>query len=186
MKQFPLFRRGLAAVLTLLLVCALPLSASAFFWDKKEEVPAVADFTKNGLVGDTIAFSPQDFAVESGTDAVLSHITLVSLPDPGAGSLTMGGQALTVGTVIDATALSGLAFQSSPAPTVTTTSFTFTPAFSSSSAQPEDTTVTLYLLTAANEAPIARNMDLSTYRNVAITSPTWPSTPPGTPLPRPR
>ena len=116
MKQFPLFRRGLAAVLTLLLVCALPLSASAFFWDKKEEVPAVADFTKNGLVGDTIAFSPQDFAVESGADAVLSHITLVSLPDPGAGSLTMGGQALTVGTVIDATALSGLAFQSSPAP----------------------------------------------------------------------
>ena len=112
MKQFPLFRRGLAAVLTLLLVCALPLSASAFFWDKKEEVPAVADFTKNGLVGDTIAFSPQDFAVESGTDAVLSHITLASLPDPEAGSLTMGGQALTVGTVIDATALSGLAFQS--------------------------------------------------------------------------
>ena len=160
MKQFPLFRRGLAAVLTLLLVCALPLSASAFFWDKKEEVPAVADFTKNGLVGDTIAFSPQDFAVESGTDAVLSHITLASLPDPGAGSLTMGGQPLTVDTVIDATALSGLAFQSSPAPPVTTTSF---------SAQPEDTTVTLYLLTAANEAPIARNMDLSTYRNVAIT-----------------
>ena len=60
-----------------------------------------------GLVGDTIAFSPQDFAVESGTDAVLSHITLASLPDPGAGSLTMGGQALTVGTVVDATALSG-------------------------------------------------------------------------------
>ena len=54
--------------------------------------------------------------MESGADAVLSHITLVSLPDPGAGSLTMGGQALTVGTVIDATALSGLAFQSSPAP----------------------------------------------------------------------
>lgn len=169
MNQHPLFRRGLAAVLTLLLVCALPLSASAFFWDKKEEAPAVADFTKNGLVGDTIAFSPQDFAVESGTDAVLSHITLATLPDPGAGALTLGGQALTVGTVVDATALSGLTFQSSPVPTVTTTSFTFTPAFASSSAQPEDTTVTLYLLTAANEAPIARNMDLSTYRNVAIT-----------------
>ncbi len=28
---------------------------------------------------------------------------------------------------------------------------------------------TLYLLTEANEAPIARNMDLSTYKNVAIT-----------------
>ena len=169
MKQHPLFRRGLAAFLTLLLVCALPLSASAFFWDKKEASPAVADFTKNGLVGDTITFSPQDFAVESGADAVLSYITLATLPDPGAGTLTLGGQSLTIGTVIDATALSGLAFQSNPAPSVTTTSFTFTPTFSSASVAPEETTVTLYLLTAANEAPIARNMDLSTYRNVAIT-----------------
>ena len=33
----------------------------------------------------------------------------------------------------------------------------------------EEVTVTLYLLTEANEAPIARNMDLSTYKNVAIT-----------------
>ena len=128
----------------------------------------MADFTKNGLVGDTIAFSPQDFAVESGTDAVLSHITLASLPDPGAGSLTMGGQALTVGTVIDATALSGLAFQSSPAPTRTTTTVTITPPVSSTTAQPEDTTLTRNQHTPA-KAPIARNMDLSTYRNVAIT-----------------
>ena len=58
MNQHPLFRRGLAAVLTLMLVCALPLSASAFFWDKKEEeVHAVADFTKNGLVVDFMSAS---------------------------------------------------------------------------------------------------------------------------------
>ena len=169
LKQRPFFRRGLAALLTLMLVCALPLSASAFFWDKKEETPAVADFSKNGLVGEAITFSAQDFAVQSGGDAVLSYITLATLPDPGAGTLTLGGQPLTIGAVVDATALSGLLFQSNPAPAVTTTSFTFTPAFSSAAGAPEDTTVTLYLLTAANEAPIARNMDLSTYRNVAIT-----------------
>ena len=169
LKQFPHFRRGLAAALILLLVCALPLPASAFFWNKKEDLPTVADFSKNGLVGDTIAFSLEDFAVESETDAALSYITLATLPDPGAGTLTLGGQPLTVGAVIDATALSGLTFQASSTPSVTTTSFTFTPSFSASSGTPEDTTVTLYLLTAANEAPIARNMDLSTYRNVAIT-----------------
>ena len=119
-------------MLTLLLVCALPLSASAFFWDKKEEAPAVADFTKNGLVGDTIALLPPGLCGGVRHRRVLSHITLATLPDPGAGALTLGGQALTVGTVVDATALSGLTFQSSPAPTVTTTSFTFTPAFASS------------------------------------------------------
>ena len=165
MKQ----RSLLAAAAVLLLAGSLPLSASAFFWDKKEEAPALADFSKNGLVGDTIAFSQEDFAPEEGTDASLSYITLATLPDPGAGSLVLGGQPLTVGTVVDATALSGLAFQSSSSPTVTTTSFTFTPAFSVSSGEPEDVTVTLYLLTVANEAPIARNMDLTTYRNVAIT-----------------
>ena len=169
MKQHPVMRRGLSAALTLLLVCALPLSASAFFWNKEEAPPAVADFTKNGLVGSTITFSPEDFAVESSSDTALSYITLATLPDPGAGTLTLGGQPLAIGTVVDATALAGLTFQSSPSPSVTTTSFTFTPTFSAASSTPEDTTVTLYLLAAANEPPIARNMDLSTYRNVAIT-----------------
>ena len=168
MKQRPLFRRGLAAAAAAALVCALPLSASAFFWDKKEEAPALSDFSKNGLVGETITFSQEDFAPSQG-EASLSYITLNSLPDPGAGALTLGGQALSAGAVVDATALSGLVFQSSASPTVTTTGFTFTPAFSPSAEEPEDVTVTLYLLTAANEAPIARNMDLTTYRNVAIT-----------------
>ena len=168
MKQRPLFRRGLAAAAAAALVCALPLSASAFFWDKKEEAPVLSDFSKNGLVGETITFSQEDFAPSQG-EASLSYITLNSLPDPGAGALTLGGQALSAGAVVDATALSGLVFQSSASPTVTTTGFTFTPAFSPSAEEPEDVTVTLYLLTAANEAPIARNMDLTTYRNVAIT-----------------
>ena len=168
MKQRPLFRRGLAAAAAAALVCALPLSASAFFWDKKEEAPALSDFSKNGLVGEAITFSQEDFAPSQG-EASLSYITLNSLPDPGAGALTLGGQALSAGAVVDATALSGLVFQSSASPTVTTTGFTFTPAFSPSAEEPEDVTVTLYLLTAANEAPIARNMDLTTYRNVAIT-----------------
>ena len=82
MKQRPLFRRGLAAAAAAALVCALPLSASAFFWDKKEEAPALSDFSKNGLVGETITFSQEDFAPSQG-EASLSYITLNSLPDPG-------------------------------------------------------------------------------------------------------
>ena len=71
--------------------------------------------------------------------------------------------------MVDRSALSGLRFQSSTNPAVTTTAFTFTPSFSSGTDSPQ-ATVTLYLLTEENLAPIARNMDLSTYKNVAITS----------------
>ena len=169
MKQRSFFRRWLAGAAVLALAGALSLPAQAFFWDRKEEIPAVADFSKNCLAGEAIAFSPADFAVEAGGDAVLSHITLTALPDPGAGVLTLGGQPLAAGTVIDATALAGLVFQSSSAPTADTAQFTFTPSFSPSSGTPEDTTVTLYLLSAANEPPIARNMELTTYRDVALT-----------------
>ena len=82
--------------------------------------------------------------------------------------LTVGGQPLTEGALVDASALSGLQFQALPTPSVNETAFTFLPSFTTGETG-EEVTVTLYLLTEANEAPIARNMDLSTYKNVAIT-----------------
>jgi hypothetical protein len=51
---------------------------------------------------------------------------------------------------------------------VTATTFTFRPSFSSGQDCPS-TTVTIYLLSEENQPPVARNMDLSTYKNVAIT-----------------
>lgn len=168
MKHPIFFRRALAPLLALALACSLCLPASAFFWNKKEESPVVADFSKNGLFGQVISFSQEDFALSTSDKATLTAVTLDSLPDPGAGILTIGGQPLAEGTVVDASALSGLRFQSLPAPTVTQTSFTFTPSLTSG-ADCGQTTVTLYLLAEENQAPIARNMDLSTYKNVAIT-----------------
>ena len=168
MKRSLSFRRGLAPLLVLALACTLISPASAFFWNRNADVPYVSDFSKNGLVGAIIPFEAEDFVVNTDNKATLNSITINTLPDPGAGTLVIGGQPLEVGSVVDSTALGGLRFQSSQKPTVTTTTFTFTPSFSSGQ-DSKTTTVTLYLLTEENQAPIARNMDLSTYKNIAIT-----------------
>lgn len=169
MNQSRLLRRSGALLLTLAVFSTLFLPASAFFWNKKASTPTVPDFSKNTLVGDTVTFSDQDFSLQNGDGAALSSITITTLPDAGAGTLTLGGQPLAVDSVVESSALAGLRFQSLSQPTVTTTSFAFLPAFDNGSQAQQPTTVTLYLLTAANEPPIARNMDLSTYKNVAIT-----------------
>ena len=59
MNHSPAFRRMLAPVLALALVCTLSLPASAFFWNKKTDVPSVSDFSKNGMVGQVISFLPR-------------------------------------------------------------------------------------------------------------------------------
>ena len=160
--------RPLAAALAVMLLCALVVPASAFFWNKEADAPYVSDFSKNGLIGDIIAFTSEDFVVNTKDKSKLNRITIQTLPDPGAGTLVIGGQPLEVGSAVDSSALAGLRFQSSQNPTVTTTTFTFTPDFSSGLGS-KVTTVTIYLLTEENQAPIARNMDLATYKNIAIT-----------------
>ncbi len=166
-RKFSL-RRGLAPFLMLALALSLSLPASAFFWSKKTDQPYVADFSKNGLIGSVIAFDPEDFVVKTEGKVSLSGITIDELPDPGAGALRVGGQPVEAGTFVDATALSGLRFQSAENPTVTTTTLLFTPAFSSAQ-ETRQSTVTIYLLTQENNPPVARNMELTTYKNVAIT-----------------
>ena len=164
LKHFSL-PRGLVPLLALALVVSMATPASAFFWQKKENTPAgVADFSKNTLAGGSVTFSQEDFRSSD-----LSSITLTALPDPKAGVLTVGGQPLTQGAVVDASALSGLTFQSLPTPGVSTASFTFLPAFADGTSAGKETTVTLYLLDEANDPPIARNMELSTYQNIAVT-----------------
>mgnify|MGYP001732863180 FL=1 len=164
LKHFSL-PHGLVPLLALALVVSMATPASAFFWQKKENTPAgVADFSKNTLAGGSVTFSQEDFRSSD-----LSSITLTALPDPKAGVLTVGGQPLTQGAVVDASALSGLTFQSLPTPGVSTASFTFLPAFADGTSAGKETTVTLYLLDEANDPPIARNMELSTYQNIAVT-----------------
>lgn len=161
-------RRGLTLLLALALLGSLSLPSSAFFWHKKTDDPRVLDFAKNGLLGEVIPFTPEDFALTGDKNETLAAITLTALPAPGCGQLTVGGQPVSVGTVVQASALAGLRFHIAPAPDREQTEFSFTPVFTSG-AQGKETQVTLYLLDQANHPPIARNMELSTYRNVAIT-----------------
>ncbi|MEA4934350.1 MAG: S-layer homology domain-containing protein, partial [Lawsonibacter sp.] len=130
MKRFVPFRRTLTPLLVLAMLCTLVLPASAFFWNRSGSAPYVADFSKNGLIGTIIAFDPKDFVVKTNNKAQLNSITIRSIPDPGAGTLVIGGRPVAVDSVIDSTALGGLRFQASQNPTITTTAFTFTPSFS--------------------------------------------------------
>ena len=160
------FRRAATPLLALALAFSLILPGSAFFWNKKTEDPYVEDFSKNGLIGSTIVFQPEDFVVKTG--GVLTGIRVDALPDPGTGILCIGGQPVEEGAFVDATALGGLRFQSSSDPTATTASLLFTPSFSSGQEAPQ-ATATIYLLDKENNPPVARNMELATYKNVAIT-----------------
>ena len=92
MKRTFSLRRAAAPVLMLALAFSLALPASAFFWNKKADAPYVADFSKNGLIGSTIVFAQEDFAVKPDGKTALSGITIDALPDPGAGSLCIGSQ----------------------------------------------------------------------------------------------
>ena len=168
MKHPHTARRGLTLLLALMLLGAMALPSSAFFWNRKSDVPSVMDFSKNGLLGEVISFTDEDFTLSGGGNETLAAITLADLPDVGCGQLTVGGQPVSSGTVVQSSALSGLRFRIDPSPAKARTRFTFTPVFSSG-LEGGQTQVTLYLLDQQNHPPIARNMELSTYRNVAIT-----------------
>ena len=162
------FRRILAPVLALALMLSLALPASAFFWNKKSAVPDLPDFSKNGMFGSVISFSREDFTPSEKNADPLVSLTLDTLPDLGAGVLLLGDESLEAGCAIDASALDGLRFQCAQSPALTVTSFSFTPTFSSG-VQGGQVTVKLYLLEQENQPPVARNMELTTYQNVAVT-----------------
>ena len=168
MKHRAFLRRSLPllSLTVLLLTFALPTYA-LFGIGEEEEAPSVAAFSKNGPAGSAITFSAEDFVVQSG--GALDSIVISTLPDQAAGILTLGGQPLNAGDVVAMNAVSGLSFQPLTASAVTSASFTFTPVFSDgTSGSPVE--VGLHLLSEANSAPIAENLELCTYKNVAITA----------------
>ncbi|MCI6256494.1 MAG: S-layer homology domain-containing protein [Clostridiales bacterium] len=173
MKRNPSLRRLLAltALLALTLAGSLPASALLFGTQKAEAAgeATVAAFAKNGLPGETITFSQEDFRVESGGDVTLDSVVLSALPDPAAGILTLGDQPLNVGDSVARSALSGLRFRAAQSPAAPSSSFSFAPVFSNG-VSGREVTVGLYLLSEANSAPVAENLELSTYKNTALTA----------------
>lgn len=158
-------RRGVLLLLMATLSVLMVLPVSAQLLSPEAETPAVATFAKNGTPQEVFTFSADDFLVEN-SDETLDSIVLTALPDSNAGVLTLGGIDLAVGEAVAMEAVSGMAFTPNASPTTATTSFSFTPVFADGSSG-EDVTVDLYLLTAENAAPIARDLELSTYKNVA-------------------
>lgn len=168
MKHRAFLRRSLPllSLTVLLLTFALPTYA-LFGIGEEAEAPSVAAFSKNGPAGSAITFSAEDFVVQSG--GALDSIVISTLPDQAAGILTLGGQPLNAGDVVAMSAVSGLSFQPLTASAVTSASFTFTPVFSDGTSG-SLVEVGLHLLSEANSAPIAENLELCTYKNVAITA----------------
>ena len=159
-----LTRRWTALAVVCAFTLALPVSAALF--GGSQELPSVAAFSKNGLAPDAISFSPTDFQVSGNAD--LSSIVLTSLPDPSAGMLTIANQSLPLGSEVAMSAVSGMQFTPLATPMLSATSFTFSPVFSDGTTG-DDVTVGLYLLASANTAPVAENLELTTYKNVEIT-----------------
>jgi len=154
-------------VAALLCACAVSfvLPASAGLFSNDAEPASVAAFSKNALAADTISFSADDFRVSG--DAELSSIVLTSLPDPNAGVLAMGAQAVPEGSEVAMAAVDGLKFLPLSTPMLSATSFTFSPVFSDGSVG-EDVTVGLYLLSGPNDPPVAEDVSLTTYKNVEV------------------
>ena len=156
---------ALTVTLSLTLACLLAMPASALFGRESTEPIGVTTFSKNGPVTGTIFFSPDDFQVSGNGE--LSSIIVTSLPDPTAGVLTVGGQLVTEGSEIAMSAVNGLQFNPLFDPSLTATSFTFTPVFDRG-LMGEAVTVGLFLLQGANAAPVAEELKLTTYKNVEV------------------
>lgn len=158
--------RTFTPLAALVLAAAVALPAAAALPVTGQDAPvAVAAFSKNGLTTETISFSEEDFQVSGG--AVLTSIIVDTLPDPAAGLLTIGGQAVPQDCEIAMAAVDGLRFNPLATPMLSRTDFTFTPVFAGGLTG-EPVTVGLFLLSAANTAPVARDLALSTYKNVEI------------------
>ncbi|OUN20913.1 hypothetical protein B5G34_13260 [Flavonifractor sp. An82] len=151
-----------AALTAAALTAALP--ASALFSDQEESSPAVLDVVKNGMAAQSIDFQSSDFVVEG--DGALDAIVITRLPEEGV--LTVGGQMVGEGDVIAISAVDGLRFTPAAASEAAESGFRFQPVFADGS-QGEETGVELHLLKEANGAPVAENLELTTYKNVAVT-----------------
>ena len=152
-------------------VTAAALSAASLFLPARAAAgeACVSAFAKNTLAGGTVSFSPGDFRVDSQGDAALDALILTALPDGGAGTLTLAGQPLQAGDTVSLDAVESLCFQAAQQPSVQSASFSFTPVFSGG-LEGEEVTVELHLLSQANQPPVAQNLELTTYRDTALTA----------------
>ena len=171
MKQVKFLRRSAAGLMCVAMLSAVTVPAEAFslFRTKEEEKPELVEIYKNGLIGSEIEFVPEDFQLKNSNGVQsLEAVIVDTLPEVEAGTLRIGTQEIQEGTRVEYSALSGLRFVGSGAGKVEHTQFQVTPVCNGGK-QGKTGTVHIILLTRENQKPIAKNMELSTYKNVSIT-----------------
>ncbi len=168
MKNRAILRRGLPAAVLAAALLSASLPASAILFSQTEAAPTVAAVSKNGPAAQPILFTQEDFQVQD-SKAVLDSLVIATLPDAGTGRLALGGQELQAGDVVSMNAVDGLRFEPAAAPAGDSAQFTVTPVFTDGR-QGEAVCVNVYLLSGTNSAPVAEHLELTTYKNVAITA----------------
>jgi len=175
MKKHMKHLMGKVLLCTCLCICtmAMPICASSEALDEEgpllspgiRVIAAKTVMHKNGLAGDTLCFSQQDFSKVLGYTP--TAVTIRSLPDHTVGVLKLGTLTISPGQSIAAAALSGLRFVPADGAGVAEASFTYT---AQGSAYTTETALSclLHFHSAPNEAPSARALSVTTYADVGI------------------
>lgn len=140
--------------------CYLSLPSEAFlWWSNKEETSFES---KEVIVTQSIPFSLEDF---SASEKVAS-ITIETLPQEKFGMLMLQDKPVQGKQVIAVTSLPDLFFKAKS--TLGSTNFAYSSTYFDGSTTPQST-ITLDVIDKPNLPPIAENMELFTYKNIAIT-----------------
>ena len=165
-----MIRQSLPRRLLCTVLMALLLSGGTGAWAAQGDTgeAAVNVCAKQGMAGEVVTFSPEDFTLTPDNGAQLDSIIITALPALSAGVLTVGDTVLKVGDEVAAGALNGLRLTLTADPGVDTITFHVTPVFANGTTGAL-VPVTCHLLSALNSAPVAENLELSTYKNVSVT-----------------
>ena len=156
--------------LPILAALAVSLSipaAGAFFWNKEASPPAMSAFAKESSLGGEITFSEEDFTERLSTGAELDGIVISSLPDTQIGTLKLGLRNVVRGEGISFDDIDSLSFLPNSTEAAFT-SFSFIPVFSSGGGDQSEIMVGLTIGPNKNGAPVAEDISLETYADVAI------------------
>lgn len=159
---------------TIAALCAVSLAAGSLLaaflparaWHGKEEIAAVAAFSKNDGQGRIITFTHSDFASRVTGGEELAAIVVDRLPQ--GGTLRLAGLDVRAGEAIDSTRLGALCFVPQIGVDVHT-SFDFRPVFSRSGAGEQTVTVSLNISDTPNSPPIAVEQTFETYADLPLT-----------------
>lgn len=157
-----IFSKQLKFLCVLLLFTSITIPSHGFLWWGEKEPLEETQSAKEVIVGSTLLFVTEDFS----RDKNLKSITFEVLPRDEFGLLYYYDTPIQAQEVIVADRLEHITFQTKS--TLGTTEFRYFPTFLDGT-RGASVTVTLMVLDRPNIAPTVRDMDLFTYKNIAIT-----------------